>query len=182
MINAVNAKSGRGQLEEVNRSVNMVIRYATDFAHHGEADKWSAPLATFASGRGDCEDYAIAKYVALSEAGFPRDQLRLVLVRDLAVRQDHAVLAARLDGRWHILDSRRSELMDDSEVTSFTPLFAINHRGVQLFAAPYAKGGPQLASEVDAAPAAANDGDVGEWGAQEPGDGTFQLNSLPLLM
>ena len=48
-----------------------------------------------------------------------------------------AVLAARLDGRWLILDSRRSELVDDSEATSFAPQFTINDRGVQLFAAPY---------------------------------------------
>jgi len=62
--------------------------------------------------------------------------LRLVLVRDRAVRQDHAVLAACLDGHWLILDNRRSELIADSDASSLTPLFAINHRGVQLFAAP----------------------------------------------
>ena len=50
-----------------------------------------------------------------------------------------AVLAARLDGRWLILDSRRSELVDDSEATSFAPQFTINGRGVQLFAAPDAR-------------------------------------------
>ena len=71
LINAVKAKSGRGQLDEANRAVNMAIRYVSDFAQHGEADRWSAPLATFATGKGDCEDYAIAKYVALTEAGFP---------------------------------------------------------------------------------------------------------------
>ena len=139
MIKAVKAKSGRDQLDEANRAVNMAIRYMSDYAQHGEADRWSAPLASFATGKGDCEDYAIAKYVALSESGFPRDDLRLVLARDRAVRQDHAVLAARLDGHWLILDSRRSDLMNDSEVTSLTPLYAINHRGVQLLAAPFAK-------------------------------------------
>ena len=71
------------------------------------------------------------------------------------------MLAARLDGHWLILDNRRSELMDDTEATSFAPLFTINDRGVQLFAAPYAKR-PQL--EAEAAPAAAGDGEVGEWG------------------
>jgi predicted transglutaminase-like cysteine proteinase len=181
LINAVKAKSGRAQLEEVNAGVNMAIRYASDFTQHGEADRWTAPLATFATGKGDCEDFAIAKYVALSEAGFPREHLRLVLVRDRAVRQDHAVLAARLDGHWLILDSRRSALMNDSEVTSFMPLFAINHRGVQLFAAPYAKA-PHLNSEVDAAPAA-SEGDPGKWGGREPFEGSAsQLSSLPLLM
>jgi len=77
------------------------------------------PLATFATAKGDCEDYAIAKYVALREAGFPQDDLQLVLVRDRAVRQDHAVLAAHLDDRWLILDNRRSDLIEDSDASSF---------------------------------------------------------------
>ncbi|MGH6752000.1 MAG: transglutaminase-like cysteine peptidase, partial [Bradyrhizobium sp.] len=122
LIKAVKTKSGRDQLDEANRAVNMAIRYVSDYAQHGEADRWSAPLASLATGRGDCEDYAIAKYVALTEAGFSRGDLQLVLVRDRAVRQDHAVLAARLDGRWLILDNRRSELMNDSDAISFTPL------------------------------------------------------------
>jgi len=182
LIDAVKSKSGRARLEEANRAVNTAIRYVSDFAQFGEADRWSAPLATFATAKGDCEDYAIAKYVALREAGFPREELRLVLVRDRAVRQDHAVLAAHLDDRWLILDNRRSELIADSDASSLTPLFAINHRGVQLFAAPYAKR-PLLAGEVEAAPAAANDRDVGEWGGPDLANGgASQLRMLPLLM
>jgi predicted transglutaminase-like cysteine proteinase len=161
LIDAVKSKSGRARLDEANRAVNAAIRYVSDYAQYGEADRWSAPLATFATAKGDCEDYAIAKYVALREAGFPREELRLVLVRDRAVRQDHAVLAAHLDDRWLILDNRRSELLADSDASSFTPLFAINHRGVQLFAAPYAKR-PHLPGEIEAAPAAASKG-LGEW-------------------
>ncbi|QWG16189.1 transglutaminase-like cysteine peptidase [Bradyrhizobium sediminis] len=181
LIHAVKSKSGRVQLDEANRAVNTAIRYVSDYALHGEADRWSTPLATFATAKGDCEDYAIAKYVALSEAGFPREDLQLVLVRDRAVRQDHAVLAARLDGRWLILDSRHSTLVEDSDASSLTPLFAINQRGVHLFAAPYAKR-PLLADEVEAAPAAAG-GDVTEWtGAEASSDGSFQLFTLPLLM
>ena len=163
LIEAVKSKSGGARLDEANRAVNAAIRYVSDYAQHGEADRWSAPLATFATAKGDCEDYAIAKYVALREAGFPEGDLRIVLVRDRAVRQDHAVLAAHLGDRWLFLDNRRSELLVDSDASSFTPLFAINHRGVQLFAAPYAKR-PLLAGEAEAAPAAASNGDPGEWG------------------
>jgi predicted transglutaminase-like cysteine proteinase len=137
LINAVKSKSGRAQLDEANRSVNAAIRYVTDFTQFGEADRWSAPLATFATAKGDCEDYAIAKYVALRDAGFPIDDLRVMLVRDRTLRQDHAVLAARLDGRWLILDSLRAELIEDSRVPNFTPIFAIDHRGVLLLAASY---------------------------------------------
>ena len=182
LINAVKSKSGRARLDEANRAVNAAIRYVSDYAQFGEADRWSAPLASFATAKGDCEDYAIAKYVALQEAGFPRDEMRLVLVRDRAVRQDHAVLAAHLDGRWLILDNRRSELLEDSDAASFTPLFAINHRGVHLFAAPYAKRAP-LDGEVEATPAAASSDDPGEWkGLDGSNDSVSQLNSLPLLM
>ena len=79
--------------------------------------------------------------------------------------------------RWLILDNRRTELMADSEASSFTPLFAINHRGVQLFAAPFAKR-PQF--ETEAVPAAAGDGEVGGWGLDGSNDGAFQLSILPL--
>jgi predicted transglutaminase-like cysteine proteinase len=182
LINAVKSKSGRARLDEANRAVNAAIRYVSDFAQFGEADRWSTPLASFATAKGDCEDYAIAKYVALREAGLPLNEMRLVLVRDRAVRQDHAVLAARLDGRWLILDNRRSELMEDADASTLTPLFAINHGGVYLFAAPYAKR-PLLADEVEAAPAAANNDDVGEWnGLSESNNAIPELNSLPLLM
>lgn len=181
LITAVKSKSGREQFVEANRAVNMAIRYVSDYAQHGEVDRWSTPLATFATAKGDCEDYAIAKYVALSEAGVSRDDLQLVLVRDRAVRQDHAVLAAKLDGRWLILDNRHSTLVEDSDASSFTPLFAINQRGVHLFAAPYAKR-PLLADEVEAAPAAASNDNVREgWTTESPsGPASDFESSLPL--
>jgi hypothetical protein len=57
-------------------------------------------------------------------------------------------------------------------------LFAINHRGVNLFAAPYMKR-PQLAGEVEAAAKAMS----GEWGGLDVSHGSpSQLSSLPLLM
>ena len=40
----------------------------SDLAQYGEIDVWSSPLLTFTTGRGDCEDYAIAKFVALHQA------------------------------------------------------------------------------------------------------------------
>ncbi|MBR1245199.1 transglutaminase-like cysteine peptidase [Bradyrhizobium sp. AUGA SZCCT0274] len=182
LIGVVSSKSGRDKLEDANRGVNAAVRYVSDYSQHGEADRWSTPLATFATARGDCEDYAIAKYVALAAAGFSRNDLQLVLVRDRAVRQDHAVLAARLDGRWLILDNRHSRLIEDSDASSFTPLFAINQHGVHLFAAPYARR-PLLTNETEASPAAADNSSLGEWTGTDNGSyGAFQLGTLPLLM
>ena len=178
LIGAVKSKSGRARLDEANRAVNIVVRYVSDYAQHGEADRWSSPLETFATAKGDCEDYAIAKYVALREAGFPREDLRLMLVRDRAVRQDHAVLAARLDGQWLVLDNRRSELIEDSGATNLAPLFAIDHAGVHLFAAPYAQ--RQLSGPAEATPAASDE--ATEWGNADVAAGAAWPGALPLLM
>lgn len=182
LINAVKAKSGRFQLQEANVAVNMAVRYVSDIAQHGEIDRWSSALATFATLKGDCEDYAIAKYVALREAGFPREQMQILLVRDRAVRQDHAVLAARIDDRWLILDNRRAALVEDKDATNLAPLFAVNHLGVQLIAAPFANR-PTLEGEDHAAPAASAGATTDDWGRAEGADsGAGSLNLLPLLM
>jgi len=115
-----------------------VIRYVSDLSQHGELDRWSTPLASYATTKGDCEDYAIAKYVALRAAGVPAKQLRVLLVRDNIARLDHAVLAASEDGHWFILDNRWTAPVEDNDVRRFTPLFALDDEGVKLLAAPYA--------------------------------------------
>jgi predicted transglutaminase-like cysteine proteinase len=62
-------RAGRAQLGEINRAVNLSIRPATDWTQYGVDDFWSPPLATLEKGAGDCEDYAILKYLALRETG-----------------------------------------------------------------------------------------------------------------
>jgi predicted transglutaminase-like cysteine proteinase len=133
----------RARLQLVNERVNAAIRYVEDSVQWHKGDVWSAPLdvahkGSFDTGLGDCEDYAIAKYVALRHAGVPESNLRLLLVKDQAVHLDHAVLAARDESHWVILDNRWSRLADDNELRQFLPLFALNRSGVKLFAAPYA--------------------------------------------
>ncbi len=139
ILEMVRDREGRARLDEVNRHINSALRYTSDVAQHGEADRWSAPLAALGARRGDCEDYAIAKYVILREAGYPQVDLRFVLVRDRLSRDDHAVLAARFEGRWLILDNRFATIPEDHRMHNFTPLFALDHEGVKLLAAPYAR-------------------------------------------
>lgn len=125
VIEEARARSGRARLGAVNRAVNLAIRWTSDLAQYGVADVWASPLMTFASGAGDCEDYAIAKYVALVQAGLPAADLRLVLVHDRRENRDHMVAAARLDGDWLILDNRTMRLVADRDVPDLTPLTAL---------------------------------------------------------
>ena len=91
------------------------------------------------TGKRDCEDYAIAKYAALRDAGTPARDLRLLVVRDTTARTNHAVLAARQDGRWLLLDNRWRRLIPDHEARFFKPLFALNTAGVERFTAVRAR-------------------------------------------
>jgi predicted transglutaminase-like cysteine proteinase len=140
IVEAVRSRHGHARFEAANRTINVAVRYTSDVAQHNEPDRWSTPLSTLSTGRGDCEDYAIAKYVVLKEAGVTNDDLRLVLVRDRRAGEDHAVLAVRSGERWMILDNRYDSVVPDADVRHFTPLYAINKDGVALFAAPYLTG------------------------------------------
>jgi predicted transglutaminase-like cysteine proteinase len=144
------AHEGRARIGVINRAINLAIQPMTDLAQWGVTDRWSAPLATLTTGRGDCEDYAIAKYVALREAGVAETDVRLVIVRDLANGEDHAIVAARADEKWIMLDNRRLTLLEDSAMPHVLPLFAFDQDGVKRFA-------PQVA-EARRAPAPAQPG------------------------
>src|SRR5258707_12534321 len=106
IVDSGRALEGRARIGEINRAVNLNLKPVSDLALYGAEDVWSPPLATFAMGAGDCEDYAIAKFVALQEVGVSADDLRIVILQDDIRKEYHTVVAARLDGNWPMLDNR----------------------------------------------------------------------------
>lgn len=117
-----------GQVEAVNRYVNGRVRFADDSRQYGRADFWSAAADTLRRGRGDCEDYAIAKLQMLRAAGFADRDLYLVVVKDLVRRSDHAVLVVRTSGRMLMLDNGTDVVSDADTVSDYRPVltFAAN--------------------------------------------------------
>ena len=133
IVDNAKARKGRARLGEINRAINLAIRPISDLAQWGENDVWSSPLVTFASGAGDCEDYAIAKFVALRQVGVSPDDLRIVILRDTLSGEDHAVATARLDGHWLMLDNRRMSMVEDTNARNYRPLFVIDQYGVMQY-------------------------------------------------
>ena len=129
IVEAGKLRDGRARLGEVNRAINLAVRPVSDMAQYGETDVWTTPLVTLARG-GDCEDYAIAKFVALRLAGVAADDLRIVIMRDTVHGTDHAVATARLDGRWLTLDNRRMTLVEDSDVRNARALIVIDQHNI----------------------------------------------------
>jgi len=133
IVDAAKARDGRARLGEINRAINLAVRPVSDLAQYGQLDVWTSPLVTLTRG-GDCEDYAIAKFVALRRAGIASDDLRIVIMRDTVHGEDHAVAAARLDGHWLTLDNRRMAMVEDSDVRNYRPTFVIDQHSVMRYA------------------------------------------------
>jgi predicted transglutaminase-like cysteine proteinase len=123
IVNDAKNQQGRAKIALINERVNANIRYKTDQVASGVADTWNLALAALTKNVGDCEDYALTKYAALHQAGTADADLRIVLVHDNAVRQDHAILAVRHVKQWLVLDNRWNALYEDKELRQFKPLY-----------------------------------------------------------
>ena len=69
-------------------------------------DDWVTPASLVNGARGDCEDFALAKFWMLEMLGIDRSDLYVVVVQDEAVHLPHAYLAVRSGGEIWLLDSR----------------------------------------------------------------------------
>jgi predicted transglutaminase-like cysteine proteinase len=128
-------RTGRARVGWINRAVNLAITPSSDEAQWGVADHWSPPFETLQTRRGDCEDYAIVKYVALLQAGLSQDDVKIVILQNLLPKEDHAALAARVDGQWLILDNRRLALVRDTMMVGSIPKFVLDEHGARRFVA-----------------------------------------------
>lgn len=102
--------------------------YKEDIVNWGVEDYWAIP-AEFLKKSGDCEDYAIVKYFTLKELGIPRENMRIVVVRDTVRNLAHAVLAVYMDGDAYILDNLSNAVLSHSRIRQYSPQYSVNEVG-----------------------------------------------------
>jgi predicted transglutaminase-like cysteine proteinase len=135
----------RVMLDEVNRAINA-HPYVAATDNWGDGDHWETPFE-FLSRNGQCEDYAIAKFMLLRAMGFSNDQLRVVVVRDVARQVDHAVLVVQLGGQTWLLDSVTNAVDAVASAAQYRAYYSINETGWWLpLPNPIGIGRAQLAS------------------------------------
>jgi predicted transglutaminase-like cysteine proteinase len=115
------------QLALLNVYVNQ-HPYVEDQVNWRQADYWATPLQ-FLARSGDCEDFAITKYLALRELGTATEDMRIVIVRDRARGIAHAVLAVYVDGRALILDNQRDDVVGADLISGYVPVYSLNESG-----------------------------------------------------
>jgi len=85
------ALSEEAEVEKVNDYFNKIVS-SNDIDIWGENDYWATPNEFISKGMGDCEDFAIAKYVTLRELGIASSQLMVLIVSVDGMKEHHAVL------------------------------------------------------------------------------------------
>jgi predicted transglutaminase-like cysteine proteinase len=127
LVTSLRGRKATAQLKLVNKALNR-HSYVEDWANWELADYWETPLQLL-DRSGDCEDFAIAKYLALRAAGMSADNMRIVIVRDNARRRMHAVLAVYARGRAWILDSLYDAIVEADVIGHYEPIYSINEQG-----------------------------------------------------
>jgi predicted transglutaminase-like cysteine proteinase len=136
--NSRHADTEEKKLKRVNEFFNRRIAFGEDLQIWGRSDYWATPLETLVKGKGDCEDFAIAKYFTLRAMGIPNEQLKLVYVKahiggaDSTVSQAHMVLAyyPLPDADPLVLDNLITDVRPASRRPDLVPVFSFNSDGI----------------------------------------------------
>lgn len=117
-------KGLKAELKAVNDYMNAA-GYILDPVNWGVPDYWTTPNQFF-SRDGDCEDYAIAKFISLRALGVPNDRMRIVILQDLNLGVLHAVLAVYDGDTIYILDNQAQRVVEASDIRHYQPIYSIN--------------------------------------------------------
>lgn len=126
------------KLKRINDFFNRHIEFDDDTAIWGQSDYWATPLDTIGKGRGDCEDFSIAKYYSLKALGVPVSKLRLVYVKAKQNGPSGPVIQAHMVLAYYgsptadpvVLDNLKPEIRPASSRSDLTPIFSFNSEGL----------------------------------------------------
>jgi predicted transglutaminase-like cysteine proteinase len=114
------------QLSKINTFANQNI-YIPDHINWGIEDYWASP-GEFLHRSGDCEDYAITKYMSLIELGWNMDDMRVIILEDTSLNLIHVVLAVYHEDKINILDNQYEGIIADERIKHYKPIFAVNEK------------------------------------------------------
>lgn len=115
------------QLAGVNDFFNQ-LAFVDDVNVWHQEDYWATPVEFLGVGRGDCEEFALAKYLTLRELGVPDSQLRLHYVKYVPYDQFHMVLswASAPQQMPVILDNIDRNIEPAVSRRDLTPIYSFN--------------------------------------------------------
>jgi predicted transglutaminase-like cysteine proteinase len=142
MIEETRAQPDAVKLRRTNNFINNRVLFEDDIVVWQQVDYWATPLELFGKQAGDCEDFAIAKYMTLLLLDIPMEKLRLVYARarvsapSLSGKQTqaHMVLSyyATPTAEPLVLDNLIDEIRPANRRPDLFPVFSFNHAGLWM--------------------------------------------------
>ncbi len=128
------------KLKLVNRFFNK-LKYQSDSSQWNQENYWSTPLEFLIANKGDCEDFAIAKYFTLQAMGVPSHKMRITYVKSRKFNRAHMVLsyyeAPNTDP--FIMDNLIPLILFGTERPDLVPIYSFNGDGLWLSNKPTKK-------------------------------------------
>ncbi|WP_342593816.1 transglutaminase-like cysteine peptidase [Salinicola lusitanus] len=143
LIDRLQGRSVNMQLAGVNDFFNQ-LRFVDDIEVWHVEDYWATPFEFLGVGAGDCEDFAMAKYLTLRELGVPDNQLRLHYVKYIPYDQFHMVVtwASSATTPPVVLDNIDKRIEPASRRNDLLPIYSFN--GSHLWISKLGGGGREV--------------------------------------
>ncbi len=138
LLTSSSGQNESSKLKRVNDFFNRRIRFGEDRDIWGMEDYWATPLEVLGRSEGDCEDFAISKYITLKLMGVPSEKMRLTYVKarlggpQSNIVQAHMVLSyyPAPEDEPVILDNLISDIRPASRRPDLTTVFGFNAEGL----------------------------------------------------
>lgn len=138
LMNSLKNAPEKEKLIKVNHFFNQV-RYQSDMKTWGVKDYWATRMEFLGLDRGDCEDYASAKYFTLKQLGVPEEKMFLSYVKATVGPQKkqvaHMVLTYFETPKSIplVLDNYNKRILPATKRPDLVPVYSFN--GTSLFIA-----------------------------------------------
>jgi predicted transglutaminase-like cysteine proteinase len=155
LLTQTTGQSDAIKLRRVNDFFNRRTHFGEDSEIWGKQDYWATPLETLGRAQGDCEDFAIAKYVTLKLLGIPSEKMRLTYVKARIGGPQSSIVQAHMVLGYYpapgdeplVLDNLISDIRPASRRTDLTTIFGFNAEGLWVGGAPRAASASQRLSK-----------------------------------
>ena len=119
------------KLLKVNNFFNQVT-YKSDMSVWGVKDYWATRMEFLGRDKGDCEEYATAKYFTLKQLGVPTSKMYLSYVKATKQKIAHMVLTYyhKPGATPIVLDNVNKKLKLASKRTDLRPIYSFNASGL----------------------------------------------------
>jgi len=109
------------EISRLNLFLNRKIKYKEE---PDSQDYWQTPWETISKGTGDCEDYAIMKFITLIEHGVPAEDLNLVLAINKHSKRQHSYIKLNFKNKTYYLDNLSDHIGEEPK--GYQILYEIN--------------------------------------------------------